>query len=130
MELPDATTDYVFTELESSLNLSAMQFRKSNLFDVFKKRLEKEKEQSKAWEMVSEYIMTSESNPYRTYSPLMRDIYCMKYTFPIGQDPRALLPKPVRVHIPSQIEEIEGSEFLVCNEEEEGEDKENTFTFN
>jgi hypothetical protein len=129
MELPEATTDYVFAELESSLNLNGMQFRKSNLFNVLKERLQKEKEQWEAWEEV----ITAERNPYRTYSPLMREIHCMKYTYTIGQDPKALLPqKPVIIHAPkptykpSSMEEIEGAEFLVCDwEDDQDQDKEN-----
>lgn len=96
MALRDGTVENVFNGVRDWVEKNYTSFKDKDLYGELVKRLKSEEETFKVWEEASHRISDTQET-YRTYKPLMCNLYTMKYAGDPHQDPRALLaelPKP------------------------------------
>ena len=91
MDLPDGTVRKVFDDLDVWVKLHYVSFQNRMLFKEIAIKLQKEKHQFKLWEEASHRLFDTAAT-YRTYEPLMRDLYTMQYCN-IQETPEKLLEK-------------------------------------
>lgn len=97
MSLRNGTVENVFNGVRSWVKKHYANFKEKDLYDKLVGKLQQEEEAFKKWEEISHRILDN-AHTYRTYQPLMRDLYTMKYAGDPNQDPQELLsqlPKPI-----------------------------------
>lgn len=96
MALSDGTVNNVFPGVRTWAEKNYASFQGKDLYNELLGQLKKEEDTYKVWEEVSHRIHDTQEK-YRTYQPLMQNLYTMKYAGDPNQDPRDLLvqlPKP------------------------------------
>jgi hypothetical protein len=81
MELPDSTIAFVFHHLrEWASNDHCLSFKRKALFKVLMEKIDEKQAEAEAWGKLNDKIVSKDpSLSYRTYQPLMRDVYTMRY---------------------------------------------------
>lgn len=122
MKLRNGTVENVFNGVRAWMKKNYATFNEKDLYCELVGKLQQEEETFKVWEEVSHRILDAPQT-YRTYQPLMRNLYTMKYAGDPNQDPKALLkqlPQPAAFpHSPvKKKSNVKTMHALSCTEEE------------
>ncbi len=95
MDLPDSTIENVFSTLRDwASNVHCLRFKRKAIFKVLMSKIDQKQAEYAVWEKLNDEIVSKDpSLPYRTYQPLMRDVYTMRYLKHPGTKPKKPVPK-------------------------------------